>query len=156
MTHHKGPKETAEPTSLTVRIIGTDLPGRAFEEFRDVHVAVQRGREPYHPVPGDAAGARWDLPVQVVTGRDGEPDFRGPFVQGRPGERFFYLTWGELPKGGEFAMFRRAKVFFADLPAGLLAGGTAVGRFGLTDDRGGPLCAAVRPPRITWEAGADG
>jgi hypothetical protein len=49
-------------------------------------------------------------------------DFRGPYVQGRRGERFFYLTWGELPPGGSFAMFRRAKLYFADLdpPAGSL------------------------------------
>jgi Family of unknown function (DUF5990) len=25
-----------------------------------------------------------------------------------------------------------------------------VGRLGLTDDKGWPLCAAVRPPRIHW------
>ncbi|MFF0742658.1 DUF5990 family protein [Streptomyces sp. NPDC004111] len=151
MTAHEGPARATGATSvLTVRIVGSDLPGRVFEEFRDVHVAVQRGREPYRPVPGDAAGAQWEFPVEVVTGRDGGPDFRGRFVQGRPGARFCYLTWGELVEGGGFAMFRRAKIFFADLPAALLEGGTAVGRLGLTDERGGPLCAAVRPPRITW------
>lgn len=139
-----------------MRIIGTDLPGLVCEEFRDVHVAVQRGRGPDRPVPGDAEGAEWEFSVQVVTGRDGKPDFKGPFVQGRPGERFFYLTWGELPQGGEFAMFRRAKIYFADLPAELLESGTAVGRLGLTDAQGKPLCAAVRPPRISWGTGAGG
>jgi hypothetical protein len=28
-----------------------------------------------------------------------------------------------------------------------------VGRIGLTDDSGWPLCAAVRPPCIQWSAG---
>ncbi|WP_420706631.1 DUF5990 family protein [Streptomyces sp. BoleA5] len=31
--------------------------------------------------------------------------------------------------------------------------GTLLGRLGLTDVRGGPLCAAVRPPLVTWSAG---
>ncbi|MFI5803090.1 DUF5990 family protein [Streptomyces sp. NPDC051561] len=148
--------QDSRSSDLRVRLIGDDLPGLTCEEFRDVHVAVQRGREPDRPVPGDAVGAQWDFTVEVVTGRDGKPDFTGPYVQGRPGARFLYLTWGELPEGGEFEMFRRAKIYFADLPAGLLARGTAVGRLGLTDGQGKPLCAAVRPPRIAWDAGAGG
>ncbi|WP_419196425.1 DUF5990 family protein [Actinacidiphila glaucinigra] len=53
----------------------------------------------------------------------------------------------------------------AFLRAGLLGGaesgtlraavrsGTLLGRLGLTGVRGGPLCAAVRPPLVTWSAG---
>jgi hypothetical protein len=32
--------------------------------------------------------------------------------------------------------------------------GLLVGRLGLTDARGNPLCAAVRPPVIEWSAEA--
>jgi hypothetical protein len=31
--------------------------------------------------------------------------------------------------------------------------GTLVGRLGLTDGKGWPRCAAVRPPVIDWSAG---
>ena len=31
-------------------------------------------------------------------------------MQGRPGARFIYLTWGEVVEDGSFAMFRRAKL----------------------------------------------
>ncbi|NUL05868.1 hypothetical protein HRW07_22070, partial [Streptomyces lunaelactis] len=78
-----------------------------------------------------------------------DPEDR-PYVQGRRGERFVYLTWGELPPGGEFAMFRRAKLFLADLPEQALSGGAVETGLGLTDGAGMPLCAAVRPPLITW------
>ena len=31
--------------------------------------------------------------------------------------------------------------------------GTLVARLGLTDAKGHPLCASVRPPRVEWSAG---
>ncbi len=34
--------------------------------------------------------------------------------------------------------------------------GVLVGTLGLTDDKGHPLCAAVRPPLIEWSAAAKG
>lgn len=140
-------------TELKVRIVGSDLPGTECGEFRDVHVAVQRKKDPDGLVRGDAAEAVWDFVVEVVPGRDGGADFRGPHVQGRPGERFVYLTWGELPEGGEFEMFRRAKIFLREVPEELAAGGTAEGRLGLTDGEGMPVCAGVR---VVWGAGVVG
>lgn len=34
--------------------------------------------------------------------------------------------------------------------------GVLVGRLGLTDPKGNPLCAAVRPPVIEWSAAGRG
>ncbi len=54
-------------------------------------------------------------------------------------------------------MFRRAKLMLADVPDDVLAKaaakGTLVGRLGLTDAKGQPLCASVRPPLIEWSVG---
>ncbi len=142
---------------LTLRILGGELPGSTCGEYRDIHIGTQRGREPEQLVPADADRAVFEIPVETVTAADGTADFRGPYVQGRRGERFVYLTWGELPPGGRFAMFRRAKLFLADLPDAAASGGTAEAELGLTDVHGMPLCAAVRPPRITWRlSGTDG
>ncbi|MFC8824344.1 DUF5990 family protein [Streptomyces sp. NPDC057137] len=155
---------------LTLRILGHDLPGADCGEFRHVHVGTQRGREPDQLVSAGAAGAVFEIPVETVTAvgsgvgsADGgaadeaagaAPDFRGPYVQGRRGARFVYLTWGELPPGGDFEMFRRAKIFLADVPSELLDAGTVETPLGLTDAAGLPLCAAVRPPMITWAVAA--
>ncbi|MFF9915424.1 DUF5990 family protein [Streptomyces sp. NPDC013457] len=81
---------------------------------------------------------------------DGTRDFRGPYVQGRRGARFLYLTWGEVPAGGAFTMFRRAGLLLGDLPAQAVERGSAEARLGLTDACGMPLCASVRPPRVRW------
>jgi hypothetical protein len=151
---------------MEVRIEGHDLPGRDFScdgVARDnVHVAVQVGREPFEPFPGDAADATWTVDVRVVPTDDGL-DLRGPAVQGRRGERFLYLTWGQVDPHGGFEMFRRAKLMVADIDPGLLRAASEPGATGLTarvqlsDAKGHPRCARVREPAITWRrTGAEG
>jgi hypothetical protein len=39
-----------------------------------------------------------------------------------------------------------------DVLAAAASDGLLVGRLGLTDANGGPLCARVDPPHITWTA----
>ena len=144
---------------MRIRIEGSDLPGRrggaqaGALRLGNVHVGVQRKAEVVDRVAADADGAAWSFDV---TSRevDGLLDVGGPWVHGRPGARFLYLSWGAVT-GEEFAMFRRAKLMFGDIPTGLLRAahdgeGTLVGRLGLTDAAGEPVCARVRPPAITW------
>ena len=64
------------------------------------------------------------------------------------------ISWGAVIDD-QFEMFRRAKLMFGDIPTELLraahdGAGVLVGRLPLTDAKGGPLCARVRPPDITW------
>jgi len=85
---------------------------------------------------------------------DGDLDFRGPAVQGRRGDRFVYLTWGDVGQEGEFEMFRRAKLMLDRIDRVLLdaavAGRGLNARVELSDDRGGPRCARVDPPAVEW------
>ncbi|MGW6565811.1 DUF5990 family protein [Streptomyces sp. NPDC054975] len=76
---------SAARTPLTLRIVGSDLPGRSCGAYADVHVAVRRGREPDGAVPGDVAEAVWEFTVETVRAPDGTRDFRGPHVHGRRG-----------------------------------------------------------------------
>lgn len=144
---------------MRIRIVGRDLPGRRFVsdgvQLRNVHVAVQVGKEPLGPVAGDAPTATWDLDVRAVVADGGQLDLRGPAVHGRRGERFFYLTWGEVGADGSFETFRRAKLMVVDINPGLLRQAARQDRgllaeLDLTDDCGGPLCARVRPAAIRW------
>jgi Family of unknown function (DUF5990) len=136
-----------------VRIVieGRNLPGRVFAGYADVHVALQVRTDPLDPVPGDAASASWETEVQVVDG-----DFRGPAVHGKRGERFLYLTWGS-PTGGDWGMFRRAKLMLHRIEPALVAAageGTLVASVSLTDEKGGPRCARVDPPAVRWSVGS--
>lgn len=142
---------------LRIRIEGTSLPGRTFCEHQHVHVGVQCRSEPVDLVPGDSDEAVFEFDVDVVAIDDGAWDFRGPYVHGPRGERFVYLTWGDHPPGGEFAMFRRAKLHLSCLDPALISaaavpGHTLVARLGLTDAKAGPRCASLRPPDIAWAA----
>jgi hypothetical protein len=140
---------------MRIRVEGTELPGRNFAPgHEDVHVAVQgrKATDLVGLVPADVPAALWHLTCQVVSA---DPvDLRGPQIHGSPGHRFIYLTWGDVGQPGAFAMFRRAKLWLDAVPADVMARAIEnellVGRLGLTDDKGGPLCASVRPPRIEW------
>ena len=150
---------------LRIEIRGRNLPGRAFcggeggALLENVHVAVQERREPVGLVPGDAPAASWQVDVRVEPADGGGVDFRGPAVQGRRGERFLYLTWGDVGDDGSFAMFRRAKLMLDRIDPDLVRAAADDGRplvadIDLTDGRGGPRCARVDPPALMWSLGA--
>ena len=144
---------------MLLRIIGTDLPGRGCGDHTNVHVGIQRKRESDQVVSADEERVVFSAEITVVD-RDGTPDFRGPCVQGRPGDRFVYLTWGDVDSNGDvrtFAMFRRAKLMLAAVDLETVRSADQPGkaleaRLTLTDACGLPRCAAVRPPEITWTA----
>ena len=124
---------------MLIELVGHDCP-----VLPGVKVGVQRGAEVVDEHPADGSDVRWLLEVRLVEG----PDLRGPYVHGRPGARFLYLSWVRPPDG----MFRRAKLMLEAIPDDLLApeGPGVQGRVGLTMADGSPLCATVRPPQITW------
>ncbi|MGW2618709.1 DUF5990 family protein [Streptomyces sp. NPDC001500] len=155
---------------MRIRIDAVDLPGLTRPGSADgeapahgaLHVAVQRRDRPAElldPQPGDAPSATWTLECTASTSPDGT-EVKGPYVQDRLGRRFVYLSWGTVDASGVFTMFRRAKLMLDVIPADVLAAaareGLLVGRLGLTDARGGPLCARVEPPLITWTAERSG
>jgi len=111
----------------------------------------------WRPVPGDALSARWEVTVTVRRDQDSF-DFGGPFVRGDRADRHLGLGWGDAPGDGTLRLFRGAKLRFADVDPGLVEqamrpGQRLIARVRLTDARGNPVCARLRPPAITWSAG---
>ena len=140
---------------MRMRIEGYRLPGRVFCDCRNVHVALQVRQDPEGLTPGDAPSAAWDLDVALVVADDGALDFRGPAVHGKRGERFLYLTWGDVGDDGSFEMFRRAKLMLNRVDPALVRDAERhdlplVARVELTDGRGGPAVRRVDPPAIAW------
>jgi hypothetical protein len=148
---------------VRIRIEATELPGRSCGPspdspggYHNIHVGIQRRNrrdELLDLVPGDAPSATWTIdctPIHVPNG----VDLTGPYIQGPPGGRFIYLSWGTVDDAGSFTLFRRAKLWLDAIPSAVVDDavelGRLVGRLGLTDRKGNPLCAAVRPPVIEW------
>jgi Family of unknown function (DUF5990) len=148
---------------VDVRIVGVELPGRTCADprpgglvYENVHVGVQQRKDVVDLVPGDAPTAEWNLTIDTVT-KDGALDFRGPFVHGKRGDRFLYLSWGTVDDRDHFEMFRRAKLMLDTVPDDLLRSALTpshrlVGTVRMQHDNGMPRCAATRPPAIEWTA----
>lgn len=128
---------------MRLLIRGHRLPGLTCGPYTNIHVGLQVRSEPAGLVPADAAAAEWVAEIRTDDG-----DFRGPAVQGRKGERFVYLTWGTVA-GNSFSMFRRAKLMLADLPADA---DEVTADVDLTDERGMPRSARLRPPALRVSA----
>jgi uncharacterized protein DUF5990 len=163
----------ADTGIVQIRIEGTDLPGNSCGPSPErpaghagihvgIHVGVQRQAKPAELLdvtPGDAPAATWTLDAVVTAKPEGGVDLKGPYIQGPPGGRFIYLNWGTVDDSGEFTMFRRAKLWLEAVPPEVLADaadrGVLVGRLGLVDPKGNPICASVRPPLIAWSAATE-
>ncbi len=88
---------------VLVRIEGFDLPGQTCgpgpdfpDGHQNIHVAVQ-GRKGQQDllglVPADVTSTTWTLDCELVSPPPAV-DLRGPQIQGSPGKRFVYITWG--------------------------------------------------------------
>ena len=136
---------------VDVRIVGEPLPPPVVGGRR-VLVGLQRGREVGAPRAVEGTSMTFDATLEVVVTPSGV-DLRGPWVQGRRGGRFLYLTWGH-DDGDGFVLARRAKLMLDVLdPVDLVDArddALLVGRLPLVDAHGEPVCAAVRPPTIRW------
>ncbi|WP_329618324.1 DUF5990 family protein [Streptomyces brevispora] len=161
---------------MQIHIEGSRLPGRVcrpggdFAGYENIHVGVQRKDRPgelFGLLPGDAPSVSWTLDcTATITATTASAtaatadgvEISGPYVQDRLGGRFVYLSWGTVDENGLFSMFRRAKLMFADIGADVLEAAARSGhltaRLPLSDAKGQPLCARVRPPVIEWSAAA--
>jgi hypothetical protein len=149
---------------MLIRIEAHDLPGRFCGPSPErpgghhgIEVGVQRKNKPGElmgQVSADVKSIVWEFEAAPVAST--VADFRGPYISGPPGGQFIYLSWGIVEEPGSFEMFRRAKIMFDGIPADVMTAaqksGVLVGRLGLTDPKGNPTCAAVRPPLIEWTA----
>jgi hypothetical protein len=145
-----------EPSGIQVRIEASGRAGR-----RDLRVGVQ-GRNQgdlLGSCSGDTARSVWTFPATTVRTPAGL-DLKGPYVHGRPGARYIYLSWGTVDGNGAFTMVMRAKLMLDAVDLATLEAarkyGRLIARLKLTDDQGNPRCAAIRPPLIEWAASAAG
>lgn len=142
-------------STVPVRIIGRRLPGLHWSGRKGIHLGVQRGSEVVGLVRGDEGEATFDIEVELLVDAEGVADFRGPYVHGRRSERFIYLSWGEVDAEGTFTMFQRVKLPLSPLieqhGVDAVRSSRRVHAFlELTDPKGRPVAASVRPPWVFW------
>jgi Family of unknown function (DUF5990)/Domain of unknown function (DUF5655) len=166
--------------TMTVVIEGTELPGLTCQPepdgtvHRNIHIALATTAkgiadgQPWltvplkpglatDPFPGDAKQARWEVAVTVRGSAEDGYDFTGPSVGGDRTDRHLGLVWGDVPGDGTLQLFRGAKLRLVDVPPGLITsavrpGHRLVAQVRLTDDRGNPVCARMRPSHLAWSS----
>ena len=157
---------TSSRSTVKFRVVGDAMPGLkwgvsdgALVDRGPVYVGVQRKKEVVGLIRGDAERAVFDFPVDVLSAPGGGLDYSGPFVHGKKGERFIYLSWGEVGEDGGFTMFRRAKLKLSgidrrEIERVLRSNPSAVirGSLKMTDEKGGPVCGSSVSEKVEWRA----
>lgn len=128
-----------------------------------VTFAVQRGRTGLlAPSAASAEALVFDLGVRVATGKDGRPNFLGPYAQGTPADRFVYVNSGTSAGQWASCWSRRAKVktggidwLLVDETLGT-PGAVLEARIEGTAPGGGPCCATVKLLDGGWRVARPG
>jgi hypothetical protein len=136
---------------IPLRIILTEPP--------EVEFCLQRGKSDLvAPARRSAAVVTFDLTVSVDDEKKAAPpNFRGPFAQGRPGEKFIYVNSGTYAGHSESPWSRRAKIPLMGITWELIEQALSTpdavleARLAGTAKDGGPVFASVRLPDGGWK-----
>ena len=87
---------------LKLKVVCTQLSGTRFEDPHShkpkikepVYLGIQCGKEVIDQVSADRREVVFYPEFKVGKKPDGSPNFLGPYAQGRPADRFFYLILG--------------------------------------------------------------
>ncbi|MGE0097827.1 MAG: DUF5990 family protein [Hydrogenophaga sp.] len=140
----------ATPELQVILVLTAPPPGVLF--------AVQIGRDGLlQPYSSTAAFLSFAFTLSLGPPQaDGSFNFRGPFAQGTPADRFVYVNSGNYAGQENCPWERRAKIKLAGIPRHLVetaagdANSAIEGRILGTAKDGGPVCASVPPQAINW------
>ena len=120
-----------------------------------VYFGLQKGSgsnyETVQTVESKSADLQFEFDVRVREGKDGRPNFLGPFVQGPTHERFVYLDIGTYAGQTITPWSRRLKIPLRGITWELIAQATKCSSAALearvagTGKDGGPSCATLKP-----------
>lgn len=141
------------PITATFRII-------LEQPIAEVDFALQKGHgNSYEVVQTQRSKGKdlaFELTVNAKIGKDGLPNFTGPFVQGPVGERFVYINIGTYAGQVDTRWSRRLKVPLTGINGNMLSSGKVlIARVPGIGKDGGPSCAYVwrkaAGPSWGWE-----
>ena len=93
---------------------------------------------------------RFEFPIRVKEGKDGQPNFLGPFAQGPASNRFIYLDIGASAGQTNTPWSRRLKIPLAGITWAMIKQASDTSaiietRVAGTGKDGGPTCGTVKP-----------
>ena len=145
----------AEKLSLDIELECVDLPTQIPLGLNELRLGVQVASMVEQDALCPAEQVILRVPVQVaVDPGEGNLRFSGKAVHGPSGEKFLYLCWGEWDDG-EWQGNRRAKLPLGPVTremveAALRSGQPLRARIHMTDARGQPVAASLKPGNYEW------
>jgi hypothetical protein len=150
MTRSIAPKEL----SITIEILCRELPAGG---DRSLHLGIQRDDEIVDSTPVDAKEIVFKPTLRAQRNADGSTNFLGPFAHGPKSERFIYLVWATKLGKASMQMVGRIKLHLNHLTWQTVAAAAEHDeplrtRLALTNAKGKPVTASVRPDVADWQA----
>jgi hypothetical protein len=88
------------PTELRLRLVRDSDAPATNPEADPFEFGIQDAKQQVFAGVRDAGGRlTWEFTVTVKLGKDGAPNFTGPFASGPADDRFVYLSWRSIPRG---------------------------------------------------------
>jgi Family of unknown function (DUF5990) len=138
---------------VTIEIECSRLPGAGDHAL---HLGIQRDEDIIEATSADAKRIVFKPSLRARQNADGSVNFLGPFAQGPKAERFIYLNWVTTSGRTLTGMVGRIKLHLSHLKWATVAraarGNVPIRvRLALTDAKGRPVMASVRPNVAQWE-----
>ena len=140
---------------IEIKLICTQFPGLQFGPYHPVYVGLQKQDEICEAVPANVQQKDFLFNLRVEEDKHGNPNFLGPYVFGKTGDKFLYLVWFVKRGEGE-ERFRRAKIklnhlSWAQIHEAVNHKRALVAQVKMTDQKGGPVCASLKGEQVSWE-----
>jgi Family of unknown function (DUF5990) len=143
----------AEEVEIAIEIVCTELPGAGYPSL---HLGIQRDQSIIEMAAADSKRIVFKPTLRARPNADGSVNFLGPFAQGPKTERFIYLNWTTMNGNVLSGMVGRIKLHLNHIRWTAVQKATAVNkpirvRLALTNAKGKPVMASVRPDVAKWE-----
>jgi len=150
---NQGAVMTCEEIEIALEIVCTDLPGAGNSHL---HLGIQRDKVTIEAATAESERIVFKPTLRARLNADGSVNFLGPFAQGPKAERFIYLVWSTTDGDVPGAMTGRIKLHLNHLHwrsvQKAATGNKPIRvRLALTNAKGNPVMASVRPDVAKWE-----
>jgi hypothetical protein len=142
-----------EEVKITIEIECTELPGA---ENGSLYLGIQRDDVVTEAAPAESKRIVFKPTLRARRNAGGSVNFLGPFAQGPKSERFIYLNWMMTNGSVVTAMVGRIKLHLNHIKWAAVLKAAEENKpvrvkLVLTNAKGGPVLASVRPDVAKWE-----
>jgi Family of unknown function (DUF5990) len=143
----------AEEAEITIEIVCTELPGAGNPAL---HLGIQRDQSIIETASANSKRIVFTPTLRARPNADGSVNFLGPFAQGPKAERFIYLSWTTMNGNVVTGMVGRIKLHLNHIRWAAVQKAAGANkpirvRLALTNAKGKPVMASVRPDVAKWE-----